>query len=466
MNCKVEKTEKANEVKLEITIEAEKFDNAMKKVYFQNAKYFNIPGFRKGKAPMNIVEKYYGAQIFYEDAFNEVATEAYDEALESNKIDAVSRPVVDIKQMEKGKDVIFTAVVQTKPEVELGKYKGIEIPKVEYKVEEKDIEHELGHMQEHNSRLITVDDRALENGDIATIDFEGFVDGVAFDGGKAEGHELEIGSGSFIPGFEDQLVGMKIDEEREIKVTFPKEYFSKDLAGKEAMFKVKLHEIKRKELPELDDEFAKDVSEFDTLAELKASIKEKIEKNNEQRQKYETEDLAIKAVCEDVKVDIPSGMVEFEVENMMKDFEQRLSYQGLNLDQYLKMIGKTEEEMKKEYEPQAIEAIKSRLVLEAIIKAEKIEASEDEIKAKMEEMAKNYGKKVEEISENENLKRYLKEGIESEKALEFIVSNAKFTAKKAEKKAEKKETKATSKEEKADKAEKTEKKSTTKSSKK
>ena len=377
MNCKVEKTEKANEVKLEITIEAEKFDNAMKKVYFQNAKYFNIPGFRKGKAPMNIVEKYYGAQIFYEDAFNEVATEAYDEALEANKIDAVSRPVVDIKQMEKGKDVIFTAVVQTKPEVELGKYKGIEIPKVEYKVEEKDIEHELGHMQEHNSRLITVDDRALENGDIATIDFEGFVDGVAFDGGKAEGHELEIGSGSFIPGFEDQLVGMKIDEEREIKVTFPKEYFSKDLAGKEAMFKVKLHEIKRKELPELDDEFAKDVSEFDTLAELKASIKEKIEKNNEQRQKYETEDLAIKAVCEDVKVDIPSGMVEFEVENMMKDFEQRLSYQGLNLDQYLKMIGKTEEEMKKEYEPQAIEAIKSRLVLEAIIKAEKIEASED-----------------------------------------------------------------------------------------
>ena len=466
MNCKVKKTEKANEVKLEITIEAEKFDNAMKKVYFQNAKYFNIPGFRKGKAPMNIVEKYYGAQIFYEDAFNEVATEAYDEALEANKIDAVSRPVVDIKQMEKGKDVIFTAVVQTKPEVELGKYKGIEIPKVEYKVEEKDIEHELGHMQEHNSRLITVDDRALENGDIATIDFEGFVDGVAFDGGKAEGHELEIGSGSFIPGFEDQLVGMKIDEEREIKVTFPKEYFSKDLAGKEAMFKVKLHEIKRKELPELDDEFAKDVSEFDTLAELKASIKEKIEKNNEQRQKYETEDLAIKAVCGDVKVDIPSGMVEFEVENMMKDFEQRLSYQGLNLDQYLKMIGKTEEEMKKEYEPQAIEAIKSRLVLEAIIKAEKIEASEDEIKAKMEEMAKNYGKKVEEISENENLKKYLKEGIESEKALEFIVSNAKFTAKKAEKKAEKKETKATSKEEKAEKAEKTEKKSTTKSSKK
>ena len=279
MNCKVEKTEKANEVKLEITIEAEKFENAMKKVYFQNAKYFNIPGFRKGKAPMNIVEKYYGAQIFYEDAFNEVATEAYDEALKENNIEAVSRPEVDIIQMEKGKDVIFTAVVQTKPEVELGKYKGVEIAKVEYKVEEKDIEHELGHMQEHNSRLVTVEDRALENGDISTIDFEGFVNGVAFEGGKAEGHELEIGSGSFIPGFEDQLVGMKIDEEKDINVKFPEEYFSKDLAGKDAVFKVKLHAIKKKELPELDDEFAKDVSEFDTLEELKASIKEKLEKS-------------------------------------------------------------------------------------------------------------------------------------------------------------------------------------------
>ena len=439
MNCKVEKTEKANEVKLEITIEAEKFENAMKKVYFQNAKYFNIPGFRKGKAPMNIVEKYYGAQIFYEDAFNEVATEAYDEALAENKIEAVSRPEVDIKQMEKGKDVIFTALVQTKPEVELGKYKGVEIAKVEYKVEEKDIEHELGHMQEHNSRLVTIEDRALEKGDISTIDFEGFVDGVAFDGGKAEGHELEIGSGSFIPGFEDQLVGMKIDEERDINVKFPKEYFSKELAGKDAVFKVKLHAIKKKELPELDDEFAKDVSEFDTLAELKASIKEKLEKNNEQRAKYETEEAAIKAVCAEAKLDIPTGMIDLEIDNMIKDFEQRLSYQGLKMEQYLNMIGKTEEEMRKEYEPQATEAIKSRLVLEAIINAEKIEASEEEIKAKMEEMAKNYGKKVEELSENENLKKYLDEGIRSEKALAFIVENAKFAeAKKETKKATKK----------------------------
>ena len=427
MNCKVEKTENANEIKLEITVEAEKFENAMKKVYFQNAKYFNIPGFRKGKAPMNIVEKYYGEQIFYEDAFNDVATESYDEALKENKIEAVSKPEVDIKQMEKGKDLIYTVVVQTKPEVKLGKYKGIELKKVEHKVEDKDIEHELGHMQEHNSRLVSVEDRALENGDIATIDFEGFADGKAFEGGKAEGHELEIGSGSFIPGFEDQLVGMKIDEDREIKVTFPKEYFSKDLAGKEAMFKVKLHEIKKKELPELDDEFAKDVSEFDTLEELKSSIKERLETSAKQKEKYETEENAVKAVCEDVKVDIPAGMIEAEIDNTIRDFEQRLSYQGLNFEQYLKMLGKTEEEMRKEYEPQAIEAIKSRLVLEAIIKAEKIKATQKEIDAKMKEMAESYGKKVEELKENENLAKYLKEGIETEKAIEFIVENAKIT---------------------------------------
>ena len=426
MNCKVEKTENANEVKLEITIEAEKFDNAMKKVYFQNAKYFNIPGFRKGKAPMNIVEKYYGKEIFYEDAFNEVATESYEEALKENNIEVVSKPEVDIKQMEKGKDVIFTATVQTKPEVELGKYKGIEIKKVDYTVEDKDIEHELGHMQEHNSRLVSIEDRDLAQGDIATIDFEGFVDDKAFEGGKAEGHELEIGSGSFIPGFEDQLVGMKIDEEREIKVTFPKEYFSKDLAGKEAMFKVKLHEIKKKELPELDDEFAKDVSEFDTLDELKANIKAKLEKDNANKVKFETEEAAIKAVCDKTKIDIPSGMIELEVDNMIKDFEQRLAYQGLNLDQYCSMLGKTEEEIRKDYEPQAQEAIKSRLVLEAIKNAEKIEATEEEIKAKMEEMAENYGKKVEELSENENLKKYIKDGIEAEKTIEFIVENAKI----------------------------------------
>ena len=427
MSCKVEKTKNANEVKLEITVEASKFDEAIKKVYFKSAKYFNIPGFRKGKAPMQIVEKYYGKEIFYEDAFNEVAEVALEEAIKENKLDVVSRPDIDVTQIEKGKDLIFTAVMQTKPEAELGKYKGIEIKKIEYNVTDEDINHELGHMQEHNSRLITIEDRPVEKGDIATIDFEGFVDGKAFEGGKAEGHELEIGSNTFIPGFEDQVIGMKIDEEKDINVKFPEEYFSKELAGKDATFKVKVHEIKKKELPELDDEFAKDVSEFDTLKELKADIKAKQEEQNKEKAKYETQDAVIKALCEDIKVDIPSGMIEMEVENMLKDIEQRLSYQGLKLEQYLQMMGKTAEDMKKEYEPQAIDAIKSRLALEAVVKAEKIKATDKEIEEKMKEMAKNYGKENdEEFMKNENVRNYIKQGIESEKAIEFLVENAKI----------------------------------------
>ena len=427
MNCKVEKTKNANEVKLEIEIEAEKFDEAIKRVYFKSAKYFNIPGFRKGKAPMQIVEKYYGKEIFYEDAFNEVAQEALEEAVKENKLEVVSRPDIEVTQIEKGKDLIFTAVMQTKPEAELGKYKGIEIKKVEYNVTDEDIEHELKHMQEHNARVISVEDRAVKKGDIATIDFEGFVDGVTFEGGKAQGHDLEIGSNTFIPGFEDQVIGMKIDEEKDINVKFPDEYFSKDLAGKDATFKVKVHEIKKKELPKLDDEFAKDVSEFDTIAELKADIKAKKEKQNEDKAKYETQDAVIKAVCENIKVEIPTGMIETETENMLKDMEQRLSYQGLKLEQYLQMMGKTEEDMKKEYEPQAIEGIKSRLALEAIIKAEKIEATDKEIDEKLKEMAKNYGKENdEEFLKNENVRNYIKQGLTSEKAIDFLVKNAKI----------------------------------------
>ena len=427
MKNKIEKTKNANEIKLELTVEAEKFDEAIKKVYFKSAKYFNIPGFRKGKAPIQIVEKYYGKEIFYEDAFNEVAGEALEEAVKENNLEVVSRPDIEVTQIEKGKDLIFTAIMQTKPEAKLGKYKGIEIKKIEYNVSDEDIEHELSHMQEHNSRLISVEGRPVESGDITTINFEGFVNGEAFEGGKAENYDLEIGSNSFIPGFEDQIIGMKLEEEKDIKVTFPEEYFSKDLAGKEATFKVKVNEIKKKELPKLDDEFAKDVSEFDTLKELKEDIKAKQEKQNKEREKYETQDAVIKAVCENIEVDIPSGMVETEVENMVKDIENRLSYQGLKLDQYLQMMGKTQEEMKKEYEPQAIEAIKSRLALEAVIKEEKIEATEKEIEEKMKEMAKNYGKENdEEFMKNENVKNYMKQGIESEKAIEFLVKNAKM----------------------------------------
>ena len=449
MNCKVEKTKNANEVKLEITVEAEKFENAIKKVYFQNAKYFNIPGFRKGKAPQNIVEKYYGKEIFYEDAFNDIAPEVYDNAIKENNIDAVSKPEIDVVTMEKGQDLVFTAVVATKPEVKIANYKGIEIEKVEYNVKDEDIENELKDMQDKNSRLVTVEDRPAQDGDTTKIDFEGFVDGVPFEGGKAENYELVLGSHSFIEGFEDQVAGMNVGEEKEINVTFPKEYFSKELAGKPAVFKVKLNELKKKELPELDDEFAKDVSEFDTLKELKDSIKEKLEKQNKDREKYEKEDSAVKALVESMEVEIPTGMIELETENMMKDMEQRMSYQGLKLEQYLKMLGKTETEFKKEYEPQAIDAIKSRLAIEYVIKAEKIEASQEEIDNKLEEMAKNYGRDAKELKENENIVNYLKQGIENEKAMEFLVANSKEkkASKKDTKKVEKTETKKDSKKE-------------------
>lgn len=426
MSVKVEKTENKNEVKLSFTVEAEKFEEAMKKVYTKTAKYFNIPGFRKGKAPMQLVERQYGSEIFYEDAFNELAPEVYDAAIKENNIEAVSKPDIDITQMEKGKELIFTATVQTKPEVKLGKYKGIEIKKIEYNVSDEDVNHELGHMQERNSRLVSIDERPVENGDTTVIDFEGSVDGVPFEGGKAEGHELEIGSNTFIPGFEEQIIGMKIDEEKDINVKFPDEYFSKDLAGKDAVFKIKLHEIKKKELPELDDEFAKDVSEFDTLDELKKSIKEKIETENKNKEKYETEEEAIKTVCDNTELDIPSGMIEMEIDNMVKDIEARLSYQGLKLEQYLQMIGKTEAEMRKEFEEQANKSVKSRLVLEAIVKAEDLKANDEEITEKLKEMAKQYNKDEKELLENEQLKTYIADSMKTEKAIEFIVKNAKI----------------------------------------
>lgn len=426
MSVKVEKTENKNEVKLSFEIEAEKFEDAMKKVYAKTAKYFTIPGFRKGKAPMAIVERTYGSSIFYEDTFNELVPDIYDEAIKENKIEAVSRPQIDISQMEKGKDLKFTAIVQIKPEVKLGKYKGIELKKIEYTVSDKDVEHELGHMAEHNARLVTVEDRPVEKGDITIIDFAGSIDGVAFEGGTATNQELEIGSNKFIPGFEDQIIGMKVNEEKDINVTFPEDYFSKDLAGKEATFKVTLHEIKKKELPKIDDDFAKDVSEFDTLADLKADIKSKMEKENEERAKYESEEAAIEAVCKDVEVDIPSGMIETEIDNMVKDIENKLSYQGLTLDQYLKLTNKTMENLRKEFDEQANKAVKSRLVLEAIIKAEDIKPDDKEVEEKVKEMAKNYGRPEDELLKNEGFKNYIIDNMKYEKAIAFILDNAKM----------------------------------------
>lgn len=426
MSIKIEKTGNANELKLSFEVEAARFDEAIKKVYDKSAKYFNIPGFRKGKAPMAIVEKYYGDEIFYEDAFNEIVPEIYEKELKENNIEAVSKPDLDVTQIGKGQDLKFTAIVQTKPEVKLGKYKGIELKKVEYNVSDEDIDHEIGHMAEKNARIVPVEDRAVEEKDITVIDFEGSVDGVKFEGGKAEGHELEIGSGSFIPGFEEQIIGMKIDEEKDITVKFPEDYFSEDLKGKDAVFKVKLHEIKRKELPEINDDFAKDTSEFETLAELKNSIKEKLEEENKSRAKYETEEAAIKEACKATEIDIPSGMIETELDNMVKDVEARLSYQGMNMEMYLQMIGKTMEEFKKEGEEQAKEAVKTRLVLEQIVKDEKLEADSDKVEEKLEEMAKAYGKDKEELRKNEYFMDYIKKQLTQEAAIDLIVTNAKF----------------------------------------
>lgn len=426
MSIKVEKTENTNELKLTFNVPAEQFDEGMKKVYAKTAKYFNIPGFRKGKAPMALVERTYGSEIFYEDTFNEIVPEIFEKEVSENKLEVVSKPEIDIVQMGKGKELIFTAVVQVKPEVKLGKYKGIALEKIEYNVTDEDIEHELGHMADKNSRLVTIEDEPVAEKDIAVIDFEGFVDGVAFEGGKAENHELEIGSKTFIPGFEDQIIGMKVDEEKDINVKFPEEYFSAELAGKDAVFKVKLHEIKRKELPKLDDEFAKDVSEFDTIEELKNSIKEKLETENTNKAKYETEEKAIQTVCDSTDIEIPSGMIETEIDNMIKDIDTRLSYQGLNMKQYLQMIGKTEEDMRKEYEEQAKKSVKSRLVLEAIVNAEKLEASEEEISGKVKEMAENYGRNAEELMKNEHLINYIKDSMKAEKAIKFVVENAKI----------------------------------------
>lgn len=426
MSIKIEKTKNANELKLEFVIEAAKFDEAIKKVYEKSAKYFNIPGFRKGKAPMAIIEKTYGASVFYEDAFNEVVPEVYEKELKDNNIEAVSKPDLDIEQMEKGKDLKFSAVVQIKPEVKLGKYKGIELEKIEYNVSEHDIEHELGHMAERNSRVVVVEGRPAENGDITVIDFEGSVDGVKFEGGAAEGHELELGSGTFIPGFEEQIVGMNAGDEKEVSVKFPDDYFSEELKGKDAIFKVKLHEIKKKELPEINDEFAKDASEFDTLEELKKSIKEKLEEDAKARAKYETEENAIKKVCEAVTIDIPSGMIDTELDNMVKEVETRLGYQGMNMDMYLNMIGKTMEDFRKEGEEQAKEAIKTRLVLEKIIEEEKIEAEQTKIDEKLEEMAKAYGKTTDELRTNEYFMEYITKSLAQEKVITFLVDNAKI----------------------------------------
>ena len=421
----VEKVEK-NVVSFEFSVTAEEFEAAIEKAYRKNVGKINIQGFRKGKAPRKLIEKFYGAEIFYEDAINIVLPDAYDKAIEENAIFPVDQPEIDIKgEVSKENGVTFTAKVTVKPEFELGEYKGIKATKVSHRTLKKDIEAEVEKMRERNSRMVPVEDRAVKADDIVNIDFEGFADGKAFDGGKGEGFDLTIGSGQFIPGFEDQLIGKNIGDDVEVNVTFPEEYHAEELKGKDAMFKVKINSIKVKELPALDDEFAKDASEFDTLEELRNDIKEKLSAQGKERAKHETEENVIKAVCDATEIDIPEAMINSQIEKMIRDFDMQMRYQGLNLEQYMKYTGMTIDAMKEQFKDDAAKNVKTSLVLEKVCEVEGISATDADVEKEYKTMAEQNSMKVEDV------KKYvqeadIKERIKAEKTIAFLVDNADF----------------------------------------
>lgn len=415
-----------NTVKLTITVDAETFEKGVQKAYLKNVKKIALPGFRKGKAPRKIIEQYYGAGVFFEDAVNFVCPEAYEEALKETGIDAVSRPEIDVVEIESGKDFVFTATVTTKPEVELGDYNALSVKKVTYRTTQKEIEAEIKKVQEQNARIIPVEDRAVKEGDLTVIDFEGFTDGVAFEGGKGTDYSLEIGSGAFIPGFEDQLVGAEIGKEVEVNVTFPKDYHSEDLKGKKAMFKVTVKEIKEKQLPEINDEFVKDVSEFDTLDDYKKDIKEKIAKSNEQRGRQETENNVIDEVLKIATVEIPECMIETQLENIARDFDYRLSMQGLNLAKYLEMTGSNIDAFKEQFKEQAEKQVKTSLVLEAVAKAENVKATEKDVEAEMKKVAESYNMELDKVKDlfKDEERKSLENEIITQKTVDLLVKSA------------------------------------------
>lgn len=428
MKALLEKKEN-NRAHFTVEIPEENFEEALQKAYLKNRHRFNIPGFRKGKAPRKIIEMNYGKEIFYEEAINLILPDAYTEAIEELKLEPVDAPEVDIEEIEKGKPIIAKFEVVVKPEVKLGDYKSIEIEKVEYNVTDEHIEEELRIVQERNARILDAGDRPVKEGDILTIDYAGFIDGEQFPGGTAEGQQLEIGSGQFIPGFEDQLVGKNKGEEVEITVTFPEDYHVEDLKGKEATFKVKIHEIKEKELPELDDEFAKDVSEFDTLEEYKQSIRERLEKDFKHKEEIDNENNLLEKVMEICEVDIPDVMIENQLENELKEFDYRMRMQGLNLEQYLQFTNTTLDSLKAQLMPMVAKRVKGDLVLEAIAKAENIEVSEEDIDKELEKMAESYGQENKE-GFIENMKKgdlsFMNTPILNEKVIELLKANAKF----------------------------------------
>lgn len=428
MNAKIEKLGN-NEVKFEITVGADKFKEAIQKAYNKNKGKFNIPGFRKGKAPISIIKQYYGEGVFYEDAVNFCCDSTYPEALKENDIKPVDYPELDIVQIGEGKELIYTAKVTVLPEVELGEYKGIEVKKVEYPVTDEDIENELKAVQQKNARIETkAEEAAIENGNIAVIDFKGYIDDVAFEGGEGKDYSLEIGSGTFIGDFEQQLIGLKKGESKDVNVTFPEEYGKEELNGKPAKFEVTVNEIKVKELPALDDEFAKDVSEFDTLEQYKNDIKAKLEDTNNAKAKAEYEDKVIDAVCANAKIDIPQIMIKNETDQMLKELEMRLQYQGLDLKSYFEFTNSSEEKVRDYMRETAEKRVKTRLVIEEIAKAEDVKPSEEELLAKATEFAKQYtDKDIEKMAESivKTQNDMLVHDTVNEKVIDLLVSSSK-----------------------------------------
>ncbi len=427
MQVKVENAGK-NIVQLEIEVDAEKFEQGLQKSFAKNAKKFNIPGFRRGKAPRYMVEKFYGDQVLYEDAINEVCPEAYDQAVEENDIHPVDRPEIDIKQIGKGQALIFTARVTVRPEVELGEYKGVEVKKASAMVTDEDVEKEISKELEKNSRLITIEDRPAASGDTVTIDFEGFVDGVAFEGGKGNDYNLVLGSGTFIPGFEDQLTGVSKGEEKDVNVTFPEDYNSKDLAGKPALFKVTVKEIKVKELPKLDDEFVKDISEFNTIDEYKTDIRKNLLDKAEHAAHHENEDNVVEKVVENANVDIPDVMIEKHIDNLVYDFGMRLRYQGLDLEKYLEIMGMDMNAFREQFKSRAQQEVKTQLVIDKISKTEAIVPSDEDTSNEIRKMAENYKQSEEEFRQHlqpDDIE-YIRSTLVARKTVDFLLENAKL----------------------------------------
>lgn len=414
----------SKKVKLEIKVDPETFEKGMQTSYLKNRKNIAIPGFRKGKVPRKVLERYYGEAILYEDAINEIFPDLYDDAVKETGIEPVGRPDVDIVQIGEGQDLILSAEVDVKPEVELGQYKGIEVEKVEVDVTENEVDHQLEHLQEDNARWISIEDRSVQNGDMVILDYEGSVDGVAFDGGTAEQQTLEIGSDSFIPGFEEQLVGMNLEEERDINVSFPEEYHAEELKGKEAVFHVKIHEIKEKELPELDDDFAQDVSEFSTLDEYKADLMSKLQESAEQNAKNQMENQLISKITDNANVDIPDVMLEDEIDNMLRDMEMQMRYSGMNLQSYLQMTNTSMEDLRAEYKDSAYNRVKTQLVLEAITKAEEIIVSDEDREAEYQNLAKQYKQEVDEIKKTFSANAaYMDNSILTQKTIDMLMES-------------------------------------------